>query len=772
MKRNTMINVKRILLFLFLCIVQLSAAGKDLLIFGNGNSEQKHEFTDSLSEVYTGGMGETARRMLPEEPKSWKGGVIRFKMRVDAKQQNYFTVRCWGSESDDTIVMLFVEGKQVGYRHLGDYDLLHRGNGSKPCPERFYYYTLPLPLKYTQGRSEVSLELRSYGNTWDYGDTFDKYQHKMEDKTIGFYKAYIHIAPCFIPDNNEKEGKDVVSTAPIRQTPGVQILQELKNKVSVRIRQIMEKESALGQQEIWLLADAYSVSWTPVYQKLEAIQKVKKGIDNHYKKYLDNPSIIYTDESVYNGDWMTTCLLARSIRHLWNELKDSLSVPVMGTNRNEAWAQLMTASLEYGVTHRRQYTNQSMIIDLAIYECNGALMLMSPKRALPEYETLRYLYESLSLAPWLGKVLSPNEYERPLGDNYWQLTAKGLTKELGFVGYYGEVLDWINHIYKATCIPQVSNSGDAKIKEQLLRIADARYHFRYPAVDNDGFRCFRAEAVIGWRDGNHYPGDILYGDRGTAWDATPLLSAATTLDRKAVGIAQQMLNDNQFFSQIAMKLADGGNIRSLQSCLHVPDEYDLIMRQSQVSSKLPMSATAPDYIFADEEDGVIAIKNGNEILYASLYWRARNGINKLAKIHYITPTVERIANVCTNVEFTDSGLQFVRPNWVNLGFSGWREWYEGIHSAHTGEVLPIAQIPEGLKFRPGDENAYAGRADFYQLEYGNYVIGMNCSNNKSTYLTVPRAHRVLNLTNNNEIITTCKVAVAPKSTIVLYLENN
>ena len=303
-------------------------------------------------------------------------------------------------------------------------------------------------------------------------------------------------------------------------------------------------------------------------------------------------------------------------------------------------------------------------------------------------------------------------------------------------------------------------------------MADARYYFRYPAVDDDGFRCFRAEAVVGWRDGNHYPADIMYGDRGTAWDATPLLSATTTLDKRAISIAQQMLRDNQFFSIVAKKLTDARNIRSLQSCLHIPDEYELIMQQPQMLSELPMSDTTQDYIFADEEDGVVAIKNGDEILYISLYWRARNGINKLAKVHYITPKMERIANVCTYVEFTDSGLKYTRPDWVNLGFSGSREWYGGIHSAHAGDVLPIAQIPKGVKFKPGDENAYAGRADYYQLEYGNYVVGMNSSTSKIAELVVPSGHyRILNLTNSTEIVATEKIAIAPQSTIVLYIKD-
>ncbi len=80
------------------------------------------------------------------------------------------------------------------------------------------------------------------------------------------------------------------------------------------------------------------------------------------------------------------------------------------------------------------------------------------------------------------------------------------------MGYYGEVLDWVNHIYKTTSVPGVPHSGEAKIKGQLLRIAKARYNFRSPALDEDGNRCFRAEAVVGWRDGNHNPGGVMYGD--------------------------------------------------------------------------------------------------------------------------------------------------------------------------------------------------------------------------------------------------------------------
>ena len=126
--------------------------------------------------------------------------------------------------------------------------------------------------------------------------------------------------------------------------------------------------------------------------------------------------------------------------------------------------------------------------------------------------------------------------------------------------------------------------------------------------------------------------------------------------------------------------------------------------------------------------------------------------------------------MCTEVKFTDSGLRYTRPDWVNLCYASWREWYEGVHSAHAGEILPIAQVPEGIKFKPGDENAYAGRAGFYLLEYGNYVIGMNGSTDKVAELPVPSGRKIINLTNNKEMVTKGNVTVSPKSTVVLYIK--
>jgi hypothetical protein len=96
--------------------------------------------------------------------------------------------------------------------------------------------------------------------------------------------------------------------------------------------------------------------------------------------------------------------------------------------------------------HRRLYTNQTMITDMNLYLSNRGIEVIDPAQALSETEVRRYLYEAVGLEPWRDSEPSAESHQWGVGTNYWQLIAKGLTKELGFVGYYGEVLDWATSI--------------------------------------------------------------------------------------------------------------------------------------------------------------------------------------------------------------------------------------------------------------------------------------------------------------------------------------
>jgi hypothetical protein len=535
--------------------------------------------------------------------------------------------------------------------------------------------------------------------------------------------------------------------------------------------------------QMQFVARAYHVRWTKAYQNPEVVKRLLRSLDALYLAYGEKPSLAESDPATYNPSWFGLGPAGDVLRLMANELQPFLDADIVGEgnetiSRRAAYSKMLSACRDWHRRNRRLYTNQSMINDLyGIYLANRGLEVVDPAMALPESEIRRYLYESVGLEPWRdsdpggGIAMETGRTNWGVGTNYWELTARGLTKELGYVGYYGEVLDWVTAIYDSTR-PAPGQPGDEKIREQLVRLGRARAIFRYPALDAETNRAMRIEAVVGWRDGSHYPGDIAYAQR-QSWDGSALGYVAATLDPTAIGYVQQMFADNQFFATLQDHMKQQKIFRVTAGLLAVPDEYERLKSQPPQAARLPMTPGQPDFVFSDEEDGVVAIKNGDEILYASLYWRARYGINELARIHYTTPRIDRIAVVHEETEFTPSGMFYTRPDWIASDFlNGGPKYPAGLHSAQLGERLPIAKIPAGVSFKPGDENAFAGKGDFYTLRYGDYLIGMNMTTDRTFDLKPPTG-----VTEARELVsrTTIKldspVKVPPRSTVVVWLGN-
>jgi hypothetical protein len=431
-------------------------------------------------------------------------------------------------------------------------------------------------------------------------------------------------------------------------------------------------------------------------------------------------------------------------------------------SRRVAWSEMLQASLTYLRTHRRQYTNQAMISDLNLYRSNRGLRAIEPSKALPEHEAIAYLHEAIGILPWLGSDDDQGRRTKPLGEHFYQVTRQGLTRELGYVGGYGEVLDWVVQLYDATR-DGWKGRGDPRVKEQLTRLAKARAVFRYPSTDDEGSFAMRMETVIGWRDMGLI-GPVVYGAK-MARDASALAPAAVAQDPWSVGYAQQMLSDNQFFRSLKEHL-HGGGLRTTLGLIDLPDDYAWLIAQPKSPYRLPMSPEEPDFIFSDLEDGVIALKRGTEILYVSLYWRALFGINNLAKVHYLAPGTDIRATVVQRVEFTNSGKTYRRPKNTDAGYGrGPYKQYLDIPSAHEGEELPIAQIPADItgSYKVGLGNLFAGRGTFYHMQYGAYVFAMNCDPEKSYTLQLPSGnYREL---PNGSTTAGC-ITVAPRSTRV------
>ncbi len=108
-----------------------------------------------------------------------------------------------------------------------------------------------------------------------------------------------------------------------------------------------------------------------------------------------------------------------------------------------------------------------------------------------------------------------------------------------------------------------------------------------------------------------------------------------------------------------------------------------------------------------------------------------------------------------------------------MGFGNGGLKYPGdLHSAEAGEKLPIAKIPDGVHFRPGDESVYAGKADFYTLRYGDYLIGMNMTTDKTFELKTPdEPSQAKELVSGKIVKLDAPLKAAPRSTVVLWLKN-
>jgi len=70
-----------------------------------------------------------------------------------------------------------------------------------------------------------------------------------------------------------------------------------------------------------------------------------------------------------------------------------------------------------------------MIVDMNSYTANRGIAAIDPAHALPEERMRHYLYQSVGLEPWLGSDTDSGP-EMPYGDNYFEITSKGLTREL------------------------------------------------------------------------------------------------------------------------------------------------------------------------------------------------------------------------------------------------------------------------------------------------------------------------------------------------------
>jgi len=273
-----------------------------------------------------------------------------------------------------------------------------------------------------------------------------------------------------------------------------------------------------------------------------------------------------------------------------------------------------------------------------------------------------------------------------------------------------------------------------------------------------------AETIVGWRR-------TLWQRCGlrqrTSWTARRSEVIAATLDPQLLGYAQQMFDDNQYFASVKERMKDGG-FRVTAGLLDTPDEYEELKAQPPAAIACRCRPDSPNVVFSDEEDGVVAVKNGTDILYVSLYWRARFGINNLARVHYVTPNFDRIAVVREETQFEQSGHVFYPPN-TTTPTSPWLPSYPTKRIRRSPvNSCPSPKSPLESTSSPATKAFTRAKARFTPMRYGPYLIAMNLTTDKTSIVQCRPARQPIKELVSGQNARARRETRRASSTVVFY----
>lgn len=766
----------------------------DTLIFGQAESERAHALktgwgpvtpkawvgtwtppsdpsTGAPSDVVTGALGESARRLLPRTPDpDIYGGEVTFQLAVDPRQQNYFTLKLWGSDaSGGRWFILDVDGRELGLRHGGDAaapDILNNVD-VRWAPNRFVYRTVALPFHLTQGRAHVLLRLRSLGwlNDYDGGQYYGAYQKLMREPSLALYRAYTHVGSW--PDlSGEPQGRAPDLKSPRDREREDVFLARVKSNVNGRLARLMRaKPEDLRISDLRFLGECFDAhtnhgqSWIVVPDGKPATAlagQVALGVDAQVRRQSADDNYV---ASQGNDSWGGAFgPLGDAIRLVWPCLR---GVPALQAavdfggrygriRRQTGWAMALRASVDHGRFHRRAVANQEYYCVNNLYRANRALQLLDPARALREPDALRYIREALGLAPFRGSD-GPGDGPVPTmgtGEPYdWRvITRRGTSKDLqGFPGSdYGELGGDFYALAQLT--------GDTALKARALEVFRARCVFRFPGPDGDGFLVMQGPNPIGVRN-NTLPGHYAYLGRGGELHAAAEGAAAIGAD--LLGYAQQAIADGQLFRMIGDHCDDP----------YLPMRYAAVRALPPTGLRLPMSPGAPDFAWADEENMVVAAKHGEERFFANLFWREPDAINGWAKVFQLTEEAVHIADVqVEDVRYRPTGrLKVLGPRVEKFDRA---QPPDQPTNAYSGVAVPVGMRSD-LAEEPS-RNLDGGRATGYTLRYGHWLVGINAHHADTYRVVLPS-----DFTTAHDLISarsfTGEVVLGPMTSAVFYL---
>jgi len=760
------VRIVRVCVFLFICIwltrIYLTnfTHGPDILDFiqlGDKVSESVHNVVAPNTRIITGGLGEICRQIEP-------GGEISFTVRCDPDNQNYLTVKLWGSDVNPCVLFLADEtGKRYG-NYLTEMPELDLNQGKPSFQGRFYYVTYPIPRELTQGKTSIRLKLVAIGSIAPYAPP-DQRERPLQNPSRGIYRIYTHTDPFFIPPPDEKQGKPPIPKTVPSKSPA-ELIAMNRQQINEAIEKLLEAQiygdywakrikdgsvpiQAYGATSrrlpppnltpseflnqltvrmtggncadfgiVGVYARAYNWSGSKFYRNPELLDRIVAALDFLARAQGANGGFTARQWiGVPNRGKGWSCLegygtrwLGRAFLEVANVLKekgllekevdDDCDPTTPPIPRWKVYAHMFALHRDYLVREARGHaTNQDLVQIQSMWLCNEALRHLAPELAWPKEKALAYVYSAIGL-------------ERdPLG-GFW-ISPKGLPLEPwgtlggGYCGNYG-----INCVHAICEMAEITE--DEKVRRQALKVVEAFSHFFFPDTDESGFKCWRREEVISTRN-NFNPGRVDYG--------VNFYAAAVLRSPIAVRAWELWLEDGNHPEPLDWRNAHFINM--LLGRLYSAPYFEQLLLKPPLRSKvrLFMELGQSDKAWVDEYGHVVVVrhKDGSR-LYASLQWRrgfkpeGRGPryvrVNNIARIHFTTPTIDRIATI-------------------------------------------YMEAPHGF-------------GKLYICRYGPYFIVINCSEDATFTLKAPPGSEVIDLVSGKKVDTHVSLRLPPLTSVVLH----
>ena len=393
-------------------------------------------------------------------------------------------------------------------------------------------------------------------------------------------------------------------------------------------------------------------------------------------------------------------LLANEIvesNYLDELIDDDASEATPKTTRREAYLRMYIKSRDY-LSTRGHAPNQFGINAYGVYLANEVIRVLDASQAWSRARVLDHLYVAVGL-----------RQDRYGG--YW-ISPKGLSLEPngssggGYCGNYGpHAIELLANLARVT--------KDKIIEQRAKDVVEAFQYFQYPVTDANGFHTLRTEGVITWRN-NKLPG-------ANGYEISPYIAANLHVPA-AIRQIQLFFEHNRIY-EIDLNWQNVHYLSYVTRALDLLESLDALQNIPLTDYRLPLEGNE-DFVFADEMAGAIALKHGQVRMYVSLNWRhgfSQNQrafenarVNNIARVHYTTPTVDRIANIKMNSPY--------------------------------------------------------GFAQLYEVDYGNYLIRMNCSTDTYYKLKVPDNYQyALDLVSDKIVDLSVEHHIPPGTTLILYV---